>query len=81
MADQRKEQEKMIDANEHELAAMMQASDRAGEFIETVGGTDMAEWSREQWGQFIEVICTGYVDKLVDLRAGIDTAMDKVSIG
>ena len=71
----------MIDANEHELAAMMNASDRAGEFIETVGATDMAGWSREQWGQFIEVICTGYVDRLVDLRAGITTAMDKVSIG
>jgi hypothetical protein len=72
---------KMIDANEHELAAMMQASDRAGEFIESLGKTDMAGWSREQWGQFIEVICTGYVDKLVDLRAGINTAMDKVSVG
>jgi coenzyme F420-reducing hydrogenase delta subunit len=71
----------MIDANEHELAAMMQASDRAGEFIESVGATDMAAWSREQWGQFIEVICTGYVEKLIDLRAGITTAMDKVSIG
>jgi hypothetical protein len=68
----------MIDANEHELAAMMNASDRAGEFIETVGGTDMAEWSPEQWGQFIEVICTGYVNRLIELRAGIDTAMDKI---
>jgi hypothetical protein len=70
--------EKMIDANEHELAAMMQASDRAGEFIESLGKTDMAAWSREQWGQFIEVICTGYVDKLTDLRAGVDAAMDKI---
>ena len=68
----------MIDANEHEIAAMMNASDRAGEFIETVGDTDMAEWSPEQWGQFIEVICTGYVDKLIDLRSGIDTAMNKI---
>ena len=72
----------MIDANEHELAAMLNASDRAGEFIETVGGTDMAEWSREQWNQFIEVICTGYVNRLIELRAGIDTAMDKIrSVG
>jgi len=70
--------EKMIDANEHEIAAMMHASDRAGEFIESLGKTDMAAWSREQWGQFIEVICTGYVDKLVDLRAGINTAMNKI---
>jgi len=69
---------RMIEANEHELAAMMQASDRAGEFIESLGKTDMAAWSREQWGQFIEVICTGYVDKLVDLRAGVDAAMDKI---
>jgi coenzyme F420-reducing hydrogenase delta subunit len=60
---------------------MMHASERAGEFIESLGKTDMAGWSREQWGQFIEVICTGYVDKLVNLRAGITTAMDKVSVG
>ena len=69
---------KMVDPNEHELAAMMSASERAGEFIESLGKTDMAAWSREQWGQFIEVICTGYVDKLLDLRAGVDAAMDKV---
>ena len=81
VADQQGNMGKMVDPNEHELAAMMSASERAGEFIESIGITNMAGWSREQWGQFIEVICTGYVDKLVDLRAGINTAMDKVSIG
>jgi hypothetical protein len=64
--------EKMIDPNEHERAAMMLASERAGEFIESLGVTDMVEWSREQWGQFIEVICTGYIDKLIDLRWDIE---------
>jgi len=62
----------MIDANEHERAAMVLASKRAGEFIESLGVTDMLKWSHEEWKQFIEVICTGYVDTLVDLRLDIE---------
>jgi hypothetical protein len=68
----------MVDPNDHEMAAMMQASERAGEFIESLGKTDMAAWSSEQWGQFIEVICTGYVDKLTELMATIMVAIEKI---
>lgn len=67
----------MIDANEAEIAAMIAASERAGEFIESVPSTDMAAWTEEQWHQFIEVICTGYVESLGEQMATINAAFAK----
>ena len=71
----------MIDANEHELAAMANASDMAGEYIESLGKTDMAKWTPQQWSQFIEVICGAYVDKLCEMQASLNAALSKVQVG
>ena len=68
----------LIDANEHEMAAMANAAERGGEFIESTGQTDMAQWSAEQWHQFIEVICGGYVDGLMAQEAAIARSVAKV---
>lgn len=68
----------LTDANEFELAAMATASNRAGEFIESTGQTDMAQWSAEQWSQFIEVVCGGYVDGLMAQEAAVKGAVAKV---
>ena len=68
----------LTDANQFELAAMATAADRAGEFIESTRQTDMAQWSGEQWSQFIEVICGGYVDGLMAQEAAIAAAVGKV---
>ena len=70
----------MVDANEHELSAMAAASDLAGEFIEFTGQTDMAKWPADQWLQFIEVICGGYVDALCAKQAEINTAFDRARV-
>jgi len=68
----------LTDANEAELAAMVVASERAGEFIESAGQTDMATWSPAQWHQFIEVVCGGYIDGLMAQEAALKTAIAKV---
>lgn len=68
----------LIDANEFELAAMATAANRAGEFIESTQQTDMAQWTPEQWSQFIEVVCGGYVDSLMAQQAAIRGAVAKV---
>lgn len=68
----------MVDANEQEVAAMRAASDIAGQFIEAVGRTDMANWSEADWRSFIEAICGAYVDSLVEQQIAINTAMAKV---
>lgn len=71
----------MVDPTEHELAAMSAASDLAGEFIESVKETDMANWTREQWGQFIEIICGGYVESLCAQQAQINDSLTKARVG
>jgi hypothetical protein len=68
----------MVDPNEHELAAMAMASDAAGAFIDSLGKTDMARWTPQQWHQFIETICGGYVDHLCELQAKINASLAKV---
>lgn len=68
----------LTDANQFELAAMGTAANRAGEFIESIKQTDMAQWSAEQWSQFIEVICSGYVESLMQQQAAIAGAVAKV---
>ena len=42
---------RMVDPNEHELAAMRRAGDAAGEFIDALGRTDMATWSPAEWSE------------------------------
>ena len=71
---------KMVDPNEHELAAMAAASDRAGEYIESLGVSDMAQWTGQQWSQFIEVVCGGYVDELCQKQAEINEALRRAQM-
>jgi hypothetical protein len=59
----------LTDPNEFERAAMEAASDRAGEFIDSLGRPDMSTWSPNQWRQFIEAICGGYVESLLVQQA------------
>lgn len=68
----------MTDPNAVELAAMAHASDRAGEYIEALGKTDMARWSQQEWAAFIEVVCGDYVDSLCQQQAAAMEALAKV---
>ena len=68
----------MVDPNDQEMAAMRHAGEIAGEFIEAVGRSDMANWSEEDWRGFIEAICGAYVDCLVEQQVAISRALHKV---
>lgn len=68
----------MTDPNTIELAAMANASNCAGEYIENLGKTDMASWSSDEWATFIEVVCGGYVDSLVKQQAEAMEAIARV---
>lgn len=69
----------MVDPNEAEIAAMEAASQRGGEFIDSLGSrTDMARWSTAEWQQFVEAVCTGYVDALVNRQAEALSALSKI---
>jgi hypothetical protein len=55
----------MIDPTAREIRAIELASDPAGEYIDSLGKTDMAAWDESEWYTFLEVVITGYQDGLV----------------
>jgi hypothetical protein len=59
----------MIDATPNERAAMAHGGVMAGEYLDSLGKTDLAQLSIEEWHTLIEVIVTGYCDHLRDLAA------------
>lgn len=61
----------MIDPTPNERAAILQGGDMAGEYLDSLGKTDLALFSSEEWQTLLEVIVTGYCDHLRSL-AGQD---------
>ena len=57
----------MIDPTRHERAAMAHAVAMAGEYIDSLGRTDLMAWSSEEFAALIEVIVTGFTDRLREL--------------
>jgi hypothetical protein len=58
----------VVDPTENEQAALEAASDQAGEYLESVGETDLAKLSREQWMTLLEVAVTAWTDRLRELE-------------
>ena len=61
----------MIDPTPNERAALLHGAEMAGEYLDSLGRTDLAQLSVEEWHTLIEVIVTGYCDHLRKL-AGRD---------
>lgn len=58
----------MVDPTEHELAAMEAASDMAGEYLDSLGKTDLATMDREEWMVLIQCVVSTYGDRLRELK-------------
>lgn len=54
----------MVDPSEHEQAAIVAASPSAGEYLESIGKTDLAVLTEAEWLTFLEVVVTAYQDAL-----------------
>jgi hypothetical protein len=54
----------MIDPTRHERAAMDHAVAMAGEYIESLGRTDLMTWSAEEFANLIQVIVTAFTNRL-----------------
>jgi hypothetical protein len=72
----------MVDPDAHEIAAIADAGPLAGEYLESIGKTDLARLSEAEWLTFLEVVVTAYQDALVrrleaerTLRAGAAGAL------
>jgi hypothetical protein len=59
----------MIDATPNERAAMAHGGAMGGEYLDSLGRTDLARLSVEEWHTFIEAIVTGYCDHLRELAS------------
>lgn len=54
----------MIDPNKEEQESMHHASAAAGEYLESLGRTDLAQFSLDEWMTLIEVIATAFDDAM-----------------
>jgi len=61
----------MIDPTPNERAAVRHGGEMGGEYLDSIGKTDLAGLSEPEWLTFVEAVVTGYCDRLRDL-AGRD---------
>ena len=59
----------MIDPTPNEKAAMDHGGRMGGEYLESIGKTDLLSLTLEEWTTFIECVVTGYCDRLRELAA------------
>jgi hypothetical protein len=54
----------MIDWNKHQIAAMDTASQAAGEYVESIGKTDLATFTEPEWASLIRTVVIAFQDHL-----------------
>jgi hypothetical protein len=69
----------MIDPTPNERAAMARGGAMGGEYLDSLGKTDLAQLSLEEWHTLIEVIVTGYCDHLRGLAGQDRSRLDGMS--
>ena len=72
----------MIDPTPNETAAMIAGGKAGGEYLESIGKTDLVALTQAEWDTFVEAIVTGYCDRLHELvaqdRARLDGMVPEV---
>ena len=71
----------MIDPTPNERAAIAHGGAMGGEYLDSLGKTDLTQLSFEEWQTLIEVIVTGYCDHLRDLAGRDRGRLDGMSKG
>ena len=66
----------MIDPTPNEIEAMATGGQMGGEYLESIGKSDLATLSEEEWALFLDAIVTGYCDHLRALAAKDRTRLD-----
>ena len=54
----------MIDPTPNEQAAIEHGGRMGGEYLDSLGKTDLATFTVEEWATFIDCVVTGYCDRL-----------------
>ncbi len=71
----------MIDATPNEQMAMQHAGRMGGEYLDSIGQTDLAHLGDEEWRIFVECIVTGFCDSLRELAAKDSARINAISEG
>jgi hypothetical protein len=69
---------KMIDTTEYEREAIAHGGSMAGEYLETLGKTDIAVMTPDEYDAFIETAITGYVERLGEIATHLSVAAVKL---
>lgn len=59
----------MIDPTPNETAAMAKGGQLGGEYLDSIGTSDLATLTEAEWARFIEAVVTAYCDHLRALAA------------
>ena len=63
-----KENTQMIDPSPDEKDAMKCGGKLGGEYLESIGQTDLKLLASDQWEAFLQAVIEGYTERLRDLR-------------
>jgi hypothetical protein len=69
----------MIDPTPNEKSAMNNGGRMGGEFLESIGKTDLATLTIAEWDCFVEAVVTGYCDHLRELAAEDRARLDSMT--
>lgn len=53
---------KLIDATQQEMNAVIAGGRNGGEYLESIGKTDLADLSADEWTQFLLCVIGGYTE-------------------
>lgn len=60
------------DWTEQEREALGHANDMGGRYVESLGRTDLTQWSPDEWQMLTNVIALAFTDRLRDLTTSDD---------
>ena len=69
----------MIDPTPNEAEAMTVGGQQGGEYLESIGKSDLATPTGTEWDRFIDAVVTGYCDHLRELAAKDRKRLDAMS--
>jgi hypothetical protein len=69
----------MIDPTPNESEAMTVGGQQGGEYLESIGKTDLATLTETEWDCFLDAVVTGYCDHLRELAGKDRTRLDAMT--
>lgn len=68
----------MIDPDQYEADALGAAGERGGEYLDSIGKTDLATMTLDEWQVFIQVVVGGYVERMDEIAQSFVQAADTI---